>query len=424
MIVLLSLAWKSLRNRLLTTSLTVLSIGLSMALLLGVENVRVGARESFANTISRTDLIVGARGGSLQLLLYSVFRIGQATNNISYESYQHWKNHPAVAWTIPYSLGDSHRGFRVVGTTEDFYQHLRFRRDRRLEFAAGRSPQGVFDVVLGSDVAAALNYKLGDKIVISHGVAAGRGIADNDHADKPFTVSGILKKTATPVDRSLYIQLEGISAVHIDWADGAPPMPGEEVPAEKITKQSVKIDQITSFLLRSKSRIDTLRLQREISTYTEEPLQAIIPGLTLQELWRTIGYAEDALTVVTFFVTIVGLLGMLVSLYTSLNERRREMAILRAIGAGPAKIISLLVLESFLLSAAGCILGVGLVYGLSVTFQPIVEKHFGLYVPIQGPTPTGWIYLGAVMVAGLIIGFIPAWKAYRNTLSDGLSVRL
>ena len=201
-------------------------------------------------------------------------------------------------------------------------------------------------------------------------------------------------------------------------------MPGEEVPAEKITKQSVKIDQITSFLLRSKSRIDTLRLQREISTYTEEPLQAIIPGLTLQELWRTIGYAEDALTVVTFFVTIVGLLGMLVSLYTSLNERRREMAILRAIGAGPAKIISLLVLESFLLSAAGCILGVGLVYGLSVTFQPIVEKHFGLYVPIQGPTPTGWIYLGAVMVAGLIIGFIPAWKAYRNTLSDGLSVRL
>ena len=186
----------------------------------------------------------------------------------------------------------------------------------------------------------------------------------------------------------------------------------------------MKIDQITSFLLRSKSRIDTLRLQREISTYSEEPLQAIIPGLTLQELWRTIGYAEDALTVVTFFVIIVGLLGMLVSLYTSLNERRREMAILRAIGAGPVKIISLLVLESFLLSIAGCMLGVALVYVLSVTFQPIVEQHFGLYVPVQPPTPTGWIYLGAVVAAGLIIGFIPAWKAYRNTLSDGLSVRL
>lgn len=422
--VLLSLAYQSLKNRKLTTGLTVFSIGLSIALLIGVENVRVGARESFSNTISQTDLIVGARGGSLQLLLYTVFRIGQATNNISYETYEHWKNHPAVAWTIPYSMGDSHRGFRVVGTDENFYRHYRYRRDRTILFESGRAPQDVFDVALGSDVAKTLGYKTGDKVVITHGVpaAAGRGILD--HGDKPFTVTGVLAKTATPVDRSLYIPLEGISAVHIDWGDGAPPMPGEEIPASKITKQTVKIDQITSFLLRSKSRIDTLRLQREISTYTEEPLQAIIPGLTLQELWRTIGYAEDALTVVTFFVTIVGLLGMLVSLYTSLNERRREMAILRAIGAGPAKIISLLVLESFLLSVAGCVLGVGMVYALSVAFQPVVERHFGLYVPIQAPTPTSWIYLGAVVLAGLIIGFIPAWKAYRNTLADGLSVRL
>jgi len=422
--VLLSLAYQSLKNRVLTTTLTVFSIGLSIALLIGVENVRVGARESFANTISQTDLIVGARGGSLQLLLYSVFRIGAATNNITYQTYEHWKNHPAVAWTIPYSLGDSHRGFRVVGTNEDFYKHYRFRRDRSIAFESGKLPEGVFEVALGSDVAKTLGYKTGDKVVITHGVAsaAGRGILD--HNDKPFTVSGVLAKTATPVDRSLYIPLEGISAVHIDWTDGAPPMPGEEVPAAKITKETMKVDQITSFLLRSKSRIDTLRLQREISTYSEEPLQAIIPGLTLQELWRTIGYAEDALTVVTFFVTIVGLLGMLVSLYTSLNERRREMAILRAIGAGPAKIISLLVLESFLLSIAGCVLGVALVYVLSITFQPIVEQHFGLYVPIQAPTTTGWIYLGAVAVAGLFIGFIPAWKAYRNTLSDGLSVRL
>jgi putative ABC transport system permease protein len=422
--VLLSLAFHSLKNRLLTTTLTVFSIALSIALLVGVENVRAGARESFANTISQTDLIVGARGGSLQLLLYSVFRIGQATNNITYETYQHFKNHPAVEWTIPYSLGDSHGGFRVVGTTEDFYKHYRFRRDRSITFASGRAPRDVFEVALGSDVAQTLGYKTGDRIVITHGVAAASGRGILDHKDKPFTVTGVLAKTSTPVDRSIYLPLEGISAVHIDWTDGAPPMPGEEVPAEKITRQSVKVDQITSFLLRSKSRMDTLRLQREINTYAEEPIQAIIPGLTLQELWRTIGYAEDALTVVTFFVTIVGLLGMLVSLYTSLNERRREMAILRAIGAGPVKIISLLVLESFLLSLAGCVLGVALVYLLSITFQPVVEQTFGLYVPVQPPTQTAWIYLGAVAAAGLIIGFVPAWKAYRNTLSDGLSVRL
>lgn len=419
---LLSLAFHSLKNRLLTTVLTIVSIALSVALLIGVENVRVGARESFSNTISQTDLIVGARGGSLQLLLYSVFRIGTATNNISYASYEKWKSHPAVSWTIPYSLGDSHRGFRVVGTTKDFYERYRYRRDRSIKFAAGRAPENVFEAAIGSDVAAKLGYRVDQKVVITHGVGSATGILD--HGDKPFTIVGILDRTATPVDRSVYIPLEGISAVHIDWQEGAPPMPGEEVPADKIKKDDLKVENITAFLVRFKTRIATLQLQRDINTYKEEPLQAIIPGVALSELWNTIGYAEDALRVVTFFVLLVGLLGMLVSLYTSLNERRREMAIFRALGAGPAKIISLLVFESAILSFVGCVLGLAIVYGLSFTFQPIVEREFGLYLPIQAPTDIAWYYLGGVMVAGLLIGFVPAWKAYRNTLSDGLSVRL
>ena len=419
---LLSLAFHSLKNRLLTTVLTIVSIALSVALLIGVENVRVGARESFSNTISQTDLIVGARGGSLQLLLYSVFRIGTATNNISYASYEKWKSHPAVSWTIPYSLGDNHRGFRVVGTNKDFYEKYRYRRDRTIKFTVGRAPEGVFEVAIGSDVVAKLGYRIDQKVVITHGVGSATGILD--HGDKPFTIVGILDRTATPVDRSLYIPLEGISAVHIDWQEGAPPMPGEEVPAAKIKKEDLKVENITAFLVRFKTRIATLQLQRDINTYKEEALQAIIPGVALAELWSTIGYAEDALRVVTFFVLVVGLLGMLVSLYTSLNERRREMAIFRALGAGPAKIISLLVFESAILSFVGCLLGVAIVYGLSFTFQPIVEREFGLYLPIQAPTTIAWIYLGGVLIAGLLIGFVPAWKAYRNTLSDGLSVRL
>jgi putative ABC transport system permease protein len=419
---LLSLAYQSLKNRILATTLTVISIALSVALLIGVENVRVGARESFSNTISQTDLIVGARGGSLQLLLYTVFRMGSATNNISYETYQKLAKHPAVAWTIPYSLGDNHRGFRVVGTTEEFYKRYKFRRDRSIQFKEGRAPVDVFEVALGSDVAANLGYRLNEKVTITHGIGAARGILD--HKDKPFTVVGILDRTATPVDRSLYIPLEGMTAVHIDWQEGAPPLPGTEVPASQIKKDDLKIEQITAFLLRCKTRIATLALQREINTYRDEPLQAIIPGVALSELWATIGYAEDALRVVTFFVLAVGLLGMLVSLYTSLNERRREMAIFRALGAGPGKIIALLVFESGLLSFAGCVLGMAIVYGLLGAFQPVVEREFGLYLPMAAPTPTGWLYLSGVIIAGLLIGFVPAWKAYRNTLSDGLSVRL
>ena len=419
---LLSLAFSSLNNRKLTTALTVLSIGLSVALLVGVDNVRTGARESFRGTISGTDLIVGARGGSLQLLLYTVFRMGAATNNIRYETYQHFAQHPAVKWAIPYSLGDSYRGFRVVGTTADFYEHYRYRRGRRLEFDTGRPAEGIFDVVLGSEVAQRLGHKTGDKLVITHGIASSRGILD--HTDKPFTVVGVLKRTATPVDRSVYITLHGMSAIHIDWRDGAPPLPGEEIPASALDKEKLEIKQITSMLLGMKSRIDVLRLQREISTYEGEPLMAIIPGVALDELWRTIGYAEDALQVVTLFVLVVGLLGMLVSLYTSLNERRREMAILRAVGAGPRRIVLLLVFESGLLAAAGAVLGMILVYSLSLSFQPLIEQRFGLYLPIQAPTLTGWSYLGAVLLAGLAIGLVPAIKAYRNALNDGLSVRV
>lgn len=226
--VVLDLARKSLRSRLLTTALTVISIALSVTLLVGVENVRVGVRESFSNTIRGTDLIVGARGGTQQLLLYSVFGMGSATNNVSYAAYEYWSDHPAVAWTIPYSLGDNHRGFRVIGTTEDFFRHYRFRDDRAVRFLEGRPPEGIFDVALGHDVAARLGYRLGDEVSVTHGMGA-QGFLQHD--DKPFTVVGIIDKTFTPIDRALYVTLEGMTAIHIDWQGGGPPMTGQAVSA-------------------------------------------------------------------------------------------------------------------------------------------------------------------------------------------------
>jgi putative ABC transport system permease protein len=420
--ILLSLASKSLANRKLTTTLTLASIALSVALLIGVEHVRVGVRENFSHTLSQTDLIVGARGGALQLLLYAVFGMGSATNNLSYASYEKFKRHPAVQWTIPYALGDSHRGFRVIGTNEDFYKEYRYRQDRTLAFAAGHAARDVFDVVLGHAVAQQLGYKIGDAIVVTHGVTSGKGIIE--HADKPFRVVGVLQKTSTPVDRALYITLEGMEAMHMDWQDGAPPRPGAAMPVAQLRKEDMQIKQITAFLLRTKSRFETLRLQREINAFADEPLMTIIPGVALSELWRSIGYAEDGLKIVTVCVMLVGFLGMLMALYTSLNERRREMAILRAVGVGPRKIAALLVLESGVLSLLGCLLGVGLVYGLLFVLQPVVEDHFGLYIPLKPLSGVEYGYVLATLVAGCVVGLVPAFKAYRNTLADGLSMRL
>jgi putative ABC transport system permease protein len=297
-----------------------------------------------------------------------------------------------------------------------------YRQDCKLAFVEGHAASDVFDVVLGHAVAQQLGYKLDAAIVVTHGVTSGRGILEHD--DKPFRVVGILQRTATPVDRALYITLEGMEAMHIDWQEGAPPRSGEAVPAARIRKEDITIKQITAFLLRTKSRFETLRLQREINAFEDEPLMTIIPGVALSELWRSIGYAEDGLKIVTVCVIIVGFLGMLMALYTSLNERRREMAILRAVGVGPRKIAALLVLESGVLSLMGCLLGVGLVYGLVFALQPVVEQHFGLYIPVRALSGVEYGYALATLAAGCGIGLVPAFKAYRNTLTDGLSMRL
>jgi putative ABC transport system permease protein len=416
------LAIKSLFNRRFTSILTVLSIALSVALFLGVERVRSGARESFSNTISKTHLIVGARGSPIQLLLYSVFRMGNATNNIDWKTYQKYASRPDVEWTIPISLGDSHMGFRVVATDHNFYEHYRFRGTESIAFAEGKAPNDVFEVAIGAEAARELKYKIGDAVVVTHGVTDGPGIIN--HSDKPFTLVGILDRTGTPADRSVYITLEGMEAIHMDWGDGAPPMPGQEIKASTIHKEDVRIGQITSFLMRLKSFPTILTLQREINNDTSEPLMSIIPGVTLDELWRTISYGEDALRVVSGFVVIVGLLGMLVTLYTSVNERRREMSILRAIGARPRTLITLLVTESWLLGSAGALVGTGFMYIFFILIQPYVAREFGLMLPVKILSELEFVMLGGVSLLSMLVGFVPAWRAYRNSLADGLVARV
>ena len=419
---LLHLARHSLTNRLLTTSLTVLSIALSVALLVGVENVRTGMRESFSNTISGTDLVVGSRGGTIQLMLYSVFGMGSPVANITYETWKKWDEHPAVAWTIPYALGDSHQGFRVIGTYASFYERYKYRGGLSIDLAEGRPASGVLDVVLGGEVASRLGYEIGDAIAVTHGMSA---VGFMNHDEMPFQVVGILGRTFTPVDRAIYVTLEGISAIHMGWETGAPPMPGEGVEAEEVlAMEEIPVSQITSFFLGAESRAQTLQLQRDIATDEDEPLTAAIPGLALSEMWRAIGYAEDGLRVISAFVVLVGILGMLVSLYTSLEARRREMAILRALGAGPSKIVALLVLEAGMLALVGALLGVAFVYAGLALAQPWIEGRFGLLIPIRPLDTVQLTYLGAVVVLGVIAGLVPAVKAYRTALHDGLSVRM
>lgn len=419
---LLRLALASLANRRFTALLTVFAIALSVCLLLTVERVRTETRASFANTISGTDLVVGARSGSVNLLLYSVFRIGNATNNIRWDSYQRFAEHPRVAWAIPLSLGDSHRGYRVLGTSTAYFEHYRYGRKQPLRMAEGRAfADDPFEVVLGAEVARALGYGLDDAIVLAHGVAR---ISLVSHDDKPFRVVGILERSGTPVDRTLHISLAGMQALHIDWQHGMPARGAARIDAEQARQLDLQPQQITAFMLGLNSRIATFTLQREINQYPREPLLAILPGVALQELWSLMGTAEKALFVVSLFVVLTGLIGMLTAILTSLNERRREMAILRSVGARPWQVAGLLVLEALGLALAGVLAGLLLLYlGIAVAQGPL-QSHYGLFLPLAAPTAYEWTLLGAILLAALLMGCVPAWRAYRQSLADGLSIRL
>ncbi|MFN9526832.1 MAG: ABC transporter permease [Pseudomonadaceae bacterium] len=419
---LIRIALASLANRRFTALLTVFAIALSVCLLLAVERVRTEARASFANTISGTDLIVGARSGSVNLLLYSVFRIGNATNNIRWDSFEHFANHRQVKWAIPISLGDSHRGYRVMGTSTAYFEHYRYARSQALQLAQGREfADDPFEVVLGAEVAQALGYGLGEKIVLAHGVAT---ISLVKHDDKPFTVVGILERTGTPVDRTLHISLAGMEALHIDWQNGMPARGTAQISADQARTMDLQPKQITAFMLGLNSKIATFSLQREINEFRGEPLLAILPGVALQELWSLMGTAEQALFVVSLFVVLTGLIGMLTAILTSLNERRREMAILRSVGARPWHIASLLVLEAFALALAGVAFGVALLYLGIAGSQGFVQANYGLYLALNAPSSYEWKLLGGILAAAVAMGSVPAWRAYRQSLADGLSIRL
>ncbi|MGG7566736.1 ABC transporter permease [Rhodovulum sp. DZ06] len=413
----LRLAWRSLLARRLTVALTVLSIALSVGLFLGVEKVRTGARASFADTISDTDLIVGARSGSVQLLLYSVFRIGAATNNVTWESYQDIAARPEVDWIVPMSLGDSHRGFRVMGTTEEFFTRYKYRGGRFLRVARGAPMADLYDAVIGADVATSLGYAPGDPIVVAHGLASFL-----KHDDQPFRVAGVLEKTGTPVDRTVIVSLEAISAIHVDWGSGAR-APGPGTPADRIRAMDLTPEAITAALVGVKSRLKIFSLQRWVNEYGEEPLLAILPGLALQELWAIVGVAGTALIAVSGMVVVTALLGMIAMILSGLDARRREMAIFRAMGARPRVILGLLVLEAMLCAALGAALGLALVYGGLALGRPAIDAAWGLWLPLDPPGRAELAVLAGVIAAAGIASLVPALRAYKLSLSDGMMVK-
>lgn len=404
---LLKLSLQSLRHRRGMVILGVVSVACTITLLLAVDRIRQDTRASFTNTLSGTSLIVGARTGSLNLLLYSVFRLGDATNNISWASYQKWDQRPDIAWTVPLSLGDSHRGFRVLGTDNRYFEHYQYGVNQALQLEQGEPFSSDTDVVLGSVVAAELGYVIGRELNVNHGLTQ---TEFTEHGEYAFKVVGILAPTGTPVDRTVHVPLAGLTAVHRGFYARTP---GDD-PATAIT----------AFLVGLESPMQTFSVQRAINNDRSEPLLAIIPGVALQQLWQLMSLAENALYAISLAMIVVGLFSLMTMLLAGMNERRREMAILRALGARPVHLLMLLMCESGLIGLLALVLSGVLLTGVTVLIGPVLQTGFGIQLQLGWPSEMVIYALVGYCLAAILLGAIPGWKAYRQSLHDGLSIRV
>jgi putative ABC transport system permease protein len=420
---LLQVALKSALNRRGTLALVMLSIALATALLLSLERLRTDIRSSFSQSVSGTDLVVGARTSPVQLMLYAVFRVGGASNNIRISSLQALAQHRAVAWVVPLSLGDSHRGRPVLGTTAEYFERFAYGDQQKLVLQQGRAfsgtLDGLYEAVIGAELAQALGYRLGQQLTLSHGNAQ---VLAQEHADKPFTVVGVLARTGTPVDRTVHVSLLAIEAIHLDWVAGAP-VPGLKVAPEFARKFDLQPQQVTAALVGLKNRVAVFNVQRFVAAYEGEALLAVLPGVALDELWSVVGPGEQALLAISALVAVVSLVSLVAVVLAGLNERRRELAVLRAVGAGPRHVLALLALEGAWVTLAGALLGTLAAAAAVLLAGPWLQAQFGITLQAAAPSWQQWGLLGAVVVAGMLASLVPGWRAYRLSLADGLSPR-
>lgn len=417
---LLTLAWSSLRSRRFVALLTIACIGLGSAVLIVVEQIRMEARESFTRSVSGVDLIVGPRGGSLELLMGVVFRTGTPGRGMRFESYQQIATMPGVKMALPVSFGDSHHGYPVMGTEADYFKYFRYGRSQPLSFVAGNPFADIFDAVIGAEVAERLGYQLNQKIALEHGLEVAMD-DEHSHEDKPFRIVGILQRTGTAVDRTVHVSLAGIEAMHADWVDGRPPDAFDKLSAEEARMFVKDPERISAMLLVLEQRAAALFMQSRLNKWQAEPLSAVMPGPALMELWDIVGVAEKVLRGMSWCVIAVVLIGMLTVLWSGLEARRHEMAVLRAVGARPRHVFLLIMGEAFLLTLGGVVMGAILAAATLSLLESSLVQQYGLSLSTAFSATTIIPLLTGMLVAGLLAGLLPAVRSYQHSLSDGLS---
>jgi putative ABC transport system permease protein len=423
----LGLAWQSAWSRRQALSLVTVSVAVSVLILLSVQQLREDARRSFSNALSGVDLIVGPRGSATELMLYSVFQIGRPSRNMGYAGFQEIQTMPQVRWAVPIQLGDTYQGHPVLGTTATLFTEFKSQ-DRGLDWAQGRAfsnPQqnaeALKEVVLGAEVARRFGHALGDKLVVTHG--AGGGPESTEHDDQPLTVVGILKATGAPIDRSVLVNLETFEAMHQGWGLGISPHALQAANASQVVALDPKAlspVSLSAVWIGLHSRTEVFSVRRQIESFNRDPLMAVMPGVALDELWQVVKVVENSLVLVGMLVAVSAMLSVAAVLLVAMAGRRKELAILRAMGVAPTSLLGYVLLESVLVCSLGIMAGEILSQGLMWAAQDLLRVQFGVLVQPGWPSAEAWLSLAALVTVAFVASLLPAWQAYRLSLMDGL----
>ncbi|MDR3290156.1 MAG: DUF3299 domain-containing protein [Rickettsiales bacterium] len=381
---LLKISIKSALNRKFVLFLLVFSITISTILLLGISKIKTQTENSFLRSVSGTDLIVGARGSSIQLILYSIFHLGGATNNISGESVKHIMKNDYIKWGVPISLGDNHKNFPVVATNNDFFEHYKYGDEQFLQID-GSNFQDEYGVIVGHEVAKKMQYHVNSMIKISHSKVV-------EHEEK-FNVIGILRSTGTPIDKSIFITLQAMDDIHLGFTSGI--------------RQP---KQYTALLIGLKNKTKIFSLQREINKYNKEPLTAILPGVALGELWNLLSIGEKTLTIISALVAFCSLLGLSATILAGLNERKQEISVLRMLGASPKYIGILYLLEGLFVVVVGIMIGVVILFISFMFLKNSIMLQYGILLEWNWTLQETWIVV-KIFIMGIVVMLIPAIKS-------------
>ncbi len=409
----LHISWKNIKDKPLSSGLSVLLMSLGVAIIALLLTVGKQLEDKFARNIAGIDMVLGAKGSPLQLILATVYQIDAPTGNINLAEAQRFTRNPMVKTAIPLSLGDSYQGYRIVGTTPQYLQHF------EANFASGKVFENALEIVVGAKVARNLGLKVGDSFASQHGYD-GEG---HHHDDHKFKVVGILQSNNSVLDQVLITPLESIWELHEHHDDEKPSQGAsalqlltEEMPKTEVAEEA---PEITAMLVKYRNPAMGMMIARSINQNSS--MQTATPAIEMNRLFALMGVGVDTLQWIALVIIIVSGISVFVSLYNALKERKYEMAIMLSLGATRTKLFVLLLLEGLIISLLGTVIGLVISrLGMYWMAQQIEQSFHYDFAVLALAAEEGWMIAGALGI-GMLAAAIPSLGIYRINISSTLA---